>query len=109
MTTEPAFDPTAPLAGPPDPWDYAPTPSARPGPPYHMTDMIAAEPAIARRIVERLGAPGSAAGELADAIRSTLEAVDPVIVTGCGTSEHAALAAVEILSEAATAAGIRTR
>lgn len=106
MTSEPAFDPTAPLAGPPDPWQGAPTPSMRAGPPYHMTDMIAAEPALAGRIVERLGVPGGAAAELADAIRSTLEASEPVIFTGCGTSEHAALAAAEILREAAHAAGL---
>jgi fructoselysine-6-P-deglycase FrlB-like protein len=106
MTSEPAFDPTAPLAGPPDPWEGAPTPSMRAGPPYHMTDMIAAEPALARRIVERLGAPDGAAAELAKAIRATLEAVEPVILTGCGTSEHAAMAAAEILREAAMAAGV---
>ena len=41
------FDPTAVLPGPPDPWDEAPTPTLRPGPPFHMTDMIAAEPALA--------------------------------------------------------------
>ena len=28
MTTDPPFDPTAPLAGPPEPWESAPTPSA---------------------------------------------------------------------------------
>ena len=72
MTTEPAFDPTAPLAGPPDPWDYAPTPSTRPGPPYHMTDMIAAEPALARRILERHCRSPVPAAELADAIRATV-------------------------------------
>ena len=104
MTTESAFEPTAPLAGPPDPWDYAPTPSARPGPPYHMTDMIAAEPSIALRIIERHDGAGPAA-ELADAIRTTLTAGEPVIMTGCGTSEHAALAAAEILREASAAAG----
>ncbi len=106
MTTEPAFDPTAPLAGPPDPWEGAPTPSMRAGPPYHMTDMIAAEPALAGRIIERLGVPGGPAGDLADAIRETLGAGEPVILTGCGTSEHAALAAAEILREAAHAAGL---
>jgi glucosamine--fructose-6-phosphate aminotransferase (isomerizing) len=105
MTSEPAFDPTAPLAGPPDPWEGAPTPSMRAGPPYHMTDMIAAEPALAGRIVERLAVPGGAAAELADAIRATLAAGEPVILTGCGTSEHAALAATEILREATHAAG----
>ena len=40
-------------------------------------------------------------------IRTTLAAGDPVVVTGCGTSEHGALAAVEILREAARAAGLR--
>ena len=73
MTAEPAFDPTAPLAGPPDPWEGTSTPSRRAGPPYHMTDMIAAEPALAARIVERLGVPGGAAAELAEAIRATLD------------------------------------
>ena len=33
---------------PPKPWASTGTPSARSGPPYHMTDMIAAEPALAR-------------------------------------------------------------
>ena len=106
MTTEPPFDPTAPLAGPPDPWDYAPTPSSRPGPPYHMTDMIAAEPALSRRILERAGSPAGGAAELAEAVRAELAAGEPVVVTGCGTSEHAALAIAEILREEAAAAGL---
>src|SRR6478672_1855845 len=71
-----------------------------------MTDMIAAEPSLARRIVERLARPESPAARLAAEVRATLEAGDPVILTGCGTSEHAALAAAEILGEAARAADI---
>jgi len=106
MTNEPDFDPTAPLAGPPDPWDYAPTPSLRSGPPFHMTEMIAAEPALARRVLDRLAAPASGAAELADAVRATIEAGEPVVVTGCGTSEHGAFAAAEVLREAAVAAGL---
>ena len=78
MTSEPAFDPTAPLAGPPDPWESTSTPSTRSGPPYHMTDMIAAEPSLARRIVERLAPPESPAARLAAEIRATLGAGDPV-------------------------------
>ena len=105
MTNEPDFDPTAPLAGPPDPWDYAPTPSLRSGPPFHMTEMIAAEPALARRVLDCLAAPASGAAELADAVRATIEAGEPVVVTGCGTSEHGAFAAAEVLREAAVAAG----
>ena len=104
MTAEP-FDPTAPLPGPPDPWAYAPTPSWRDHPPYHLTDMIAAEPAVAARIIERLSGPGAAA-ELAEAIRATLVEGAPVMVTGCGTSETAAMGIVEILHEAARSAGI---
>ncbi|MEA2632048.1 MAG: hypothetical protein QOE66_2267, partial [Chloroflexota bacterium] len=102
MTT---FDPSAPLAGPPDPWDYAPTPSSRRGPPFHMTEMIAAESALARRILERVGGPGGSAAELAEMIRTALAVGDPIVVTGCGTSENAALAAAEIIREAAVAAG----
>ena len=108
MTTEPSFDPGAPLAGAGDPWESAPTPSWRAGPPYHMTDMIAAEPAVAKRTVERLAGAGPAA-DLAGAIRAALAAGEPVIVTGCGTSEHGAMAAVEILREAASGGRSRGR
>jgi fructoselysine-6-P-deglycase FrlB-like protein len=62
-----------------------------------MTDMIAAEPHLARRLLARLGAPESAAADLALAIRETLAGGGRVVVTGCGTSEHGALGAVEIL------------
>lgn len=106
MTTESLFDPTAPLPGASDPWDYAPTPSWRDAPPFHMTDMIAAEPGLARRLIARTSGPGPAA-ELAAAIRATITAGDPVVVTGCGTSEHGALASAEILREAAQAAVLR--
>ncbi len=105
MSPESTFDPTAPLPGSPDPWQAAPTPSVRPGPPYHMTDMIAAEPAVARRVLGRLGQAGGSAAELAEAVRGSLDAGEPVVVTGCGTSEHGALAVAEVLREAAAVAG----
>jgi fructoselysine-6-P-deglycase FrlB-like protein len=101
----PAFDPTAPLPGAPDPWASTDTPSPREGPPFHMTEMIAAEPSIAGRIVAAGTTPGSAAAVLADEIRRTLEAGRPVVVTGCGTSEHGALAVAEILRETAGGRG----
>jgi glutamine---fructose-6-phosphate transaminase (isomerizing) len=106
MTATRTFDPTAPLPAPPDPWTGSDMPSARSGPPYHMTDMIAAEPHLARRLLGRLARPGSSAEELAAAIRAALTAGEPVVVTGCGTSEHAAQGAVEILREAARAADL---
>lgn len=102
----PDFDPDAPLPGAPDPWAGSEMPEVRPGPPYVMTDMIAAEPALARRVLERLGAPGGPAAGLAEVIRTTALAGDPIVVTGCGTSEHGALAAAEILRDALAAAGI---
>jgi fructoselysine-6-P-deglycase FrlB-like protein len=107
MTTATDFDPTAPLPGPPDPWDSTKTPSHRSGPPYHMTDMIAAEPALAERIVDRVESAGSAKA-LAEEIRAAIVAGEPVIVTGCGTSETAALGIVEMLRDSAAAAGLRT-
>src|SRR5438309_3756176 len=65
MTT---FDPEAPLAAAPDPWRETEAPSRRTGPPYHMTEMIAAEPFVAERILARLADPQGPAGRLAGAI-----------------------------------------
>lgn len=100
------FDPNAPLPGPPDPWAEGATPSLRSAPPFHMTDMIAAEPALARRLLARLADAADDAAQLAAAIRSTIAAGDPVVMTGCGTSEHGALAAADIIREAALAGGL---
>ena len=94
--------PDRPIPGPtPD------QPSLRSGPPYHMTDMIAAEPAIARRILTSHLVAGGPAAALADAVRAAAIAGAPIVVTGCGTSEHAALGVAEILRDAARAAGLR--
>ena len=93
------FDADATLAAAPDPWDYLPMPEVRDGPPWAMAEMIAAEPGLVERIVERVMADGRAAG-LADALRDAALARQPVIVTGCGTSEHAALGAAAILRDA---------
>ena len=79
MTTETPFDPTAPLPGPPDPWAFASQPSLRSTPPFHMTDMIAAEPALARRILAHVGAPGGGGAALAALIRTTLQAGEPIV------------------------------
>lgn len=100
------FDNTAPLDPAPDPWASSTQPSHRDGPPYHMTDMIAAEPYVAGRILERLADPQGAAGRLAGAIGQAASAGETIVVTGCGTSEHAALGAVEILREAVRGAGM---
>ena len=92
-------DPDAPLPGPPTPWASTDMPSRRNGPPFHMTEMIEAEPALAQRIVERL-ADDPATERLAAAVRAAAKSGKPIITVGCGTSEHAAQAVAEILRRA---------
>ena len=101
-----AFDPDAPLPGPPDPWASTGMPSLRPGPPYHMTEMIEAEPGVARRLLTSLAAPSGPAGGLAAAIPEAAAAGQPILITGCGMSEHGSLAGVEILRDALRTAGL---
>jgi fructoselysine-6-P-deglycase FrlB-like protein len=98
--TNARFDPQAPLAAAPDPWRAADQPSLRGGPPYHMTDMIAAEPHLARRLLRRLADPAGSAAKLASAIREAAADGRPIVVTGCGTSEHGAIGVTEILGGA---------
>ncbi len=102
------FDPERPLPGAPDPWEASRMPPLRDGPPYLMTEMIAAEPALAERILARLAGVESGAGHLAAAIRATAAAGDQILVTGCGTSEHGALGTVEILRDAMRRARLPT-
>ena len=103
MTT---FDPTVPLAAAPDPWAEMPEPSIRPGPPWHMTDMIAAEPYLAERLLDALEDPAGPAGRLAGAIGQAASSGAPIVTTGCGTSEHAAQAAASIILAAIRSAGL---
>lgn len=73
-----------------------------------MTEMIAAEPAFAERLVTRLVEAGSGgpAARLAVALREMAAAGAPVTVVGCGTSEHGALGAAETLRDAWSRAGL---
>ena len=93
------LDPDAPLAGPPDPWAETDMPSPRDGPPWHMTEMIEAEPALAIRILERLARDGSAA-RLAEVAFEHNRAGHPIAVVGCGTSEHGARAVAAVFGDA---------
>jgi glucosamine--fructose-6-phosphate aminotransferase (isomerizing) len=98
------FDPEAALPGPPEPWAASEMPAPRGAPPYAMTEMIAAEPAVAERIARRLLAdPGLS--EAAGAIRAVATRGEPVVTTGCGTSEHAAMGVAALLADALPAAG----
>lgn len=93
------FDPAAPLPDAPDPWAGSQMPGRRDAPPYAMTEMIAAEPALAERLVRRLhGDP--ALVRLAAALRGAASDRRPIVTTGCGTSEHAAMVAAALLTDA---------
>ncbi len=81
-------------------------PPRRAEPPFHMTEMIEAEPALAGRLLERLADPAGPAARLAHELRSAAELGRPILVVGCGTSEHGAIATVEILREALWAIGL---
>jgi fructoselysine-6-P-deglycase FrlB-like protein len=94
-----AFDPDAPLPGAPDPWAGSERPAGRDGPPYAMTEMIAAEPALAERLVRRLNDDPSL-GHVTVALEAAAAEGRPIVTTGCGTSEHAAMIAAELLTAA---------
>ena len=85
-----AFDPEAQLPAAPDPWDYMPTPAHRDRAPWATAEMIAAEPALVARVGARVVASGAAAA-LAAAVLKAAELGEQVVVTGYGTSEHAAM------------------
>jgi fructoselysine-6-P-deglycase FrlB-like protein len=93
------FDPLAPLPGAPEPWTASTVPEPRPGPPYVMTEMISAEPALAERVAQRLGADPVTA-RVASAVREAAAAGQPIVTTGCGTSEHASMVTAAVLADA---------
>ena len=96
----------SPVPGSPAAWAPTSMPARRDGPPYHMTEMIEAEPALARRILDRLSDPNGAAAELARRIRAAAASRRPVIATGCGTSEHGAQAVAAIVGEGLRIVGL---
>src|SRR6476659_779425 len=81
-----------------DDWHTEDFPELRPHPPWVMQEMIEAEPPL----LERIATTSDTA-----ALALLLKVDGPLTVVGCGTSEHAALAAAEILTEAGTPAGSR--
>ncbi len=63
-------------------------PEWRQGPPWVMAEMIAAQPGVARRILQ----DRSGQARLADLVRAAVAAGERIALVGCGTSEHAAMA-----------------
>src|SRR3954467_8575753 len=81
-----------------DGWHNDDFPELRAHPPWVMQEMIEAQPVLLERI--------ATASDTA-ALALLLKVDGALTVVGCGTSEHAALAAAEILTEAGTPAGSR--
>ncbi len=71
-----------------------------------MTDMIAAEPFVASRLLERFADPQGSAGRLAGAIGQAASSGASIVVTGCGTSEHGAQGVCLMIREALRAGGL---
>jgi glucosamine--fructose-6-phosphate aminotransferase (isomerizing) len=65
------------------------TPELRPGPPWAMEEMILDEPGLV--------APILASPAIAEAAALVRTAGAPLVLTGCGTSEHAAMAGAALL------------
>ena len=78
-------------------WHTDDFPELRSGPPWVMQEMIAAQPELAERM---LTDPSAVAAEIAEEIAAALAAGQPVTVTGCGTSEHAAHAVAALIASA---------
>ena len=91
--------PHEPLPSAPEPWAPSSMPAFRSKPPYVMSEMIAAEPALAERLIRRL-AKQDAMATLATQVREAFAAGLPIRTTGCGTSEHAAMGIAALLNDA---------
>jgi glutamine---fructose-6-phosphate transaminase (isomerizing) len=70
-------------------------PQLRPGPPWAMEEMIAAEPGLVEPVLA-----AAAAAEVAERVSAAVAAREPVVIAGCGTSEHAAMAGAAMLRHA---------
>ena len=78
-------------------WHTAEYPELRSGPPWITEEMVAAQPATVRDLVD---SPPDGLAALAGTIREAHDAGLPVTVVGCGTSEHGAMAIAELLTAA---------
>jgi len=78
-------------------WHTDAFPELRPEPPWVMQEMMAAQPATVEAL---LCDPPTGTSAAAEAIAAALENDRPVVVCGCGTSEHAAHAIASLLSAA---------
>jgi glucosamine--fructose-6-phosphate aminotransferase (isomerizing) len=81
-------------------------PELRDAPPWVMEEMILAQTRLAAPL---LGADRPEATRLREAVVASAAAGDPVVVTGCGTSEHAAMVVAELLTDSFRREGLTAR
>ena len=81
-------------------------PELRDAPPWVMEEMIFAQPHLAAPI---LGADRAEVTRLREAVTGAVAAGNYVVVTGCGTSEHAAAVVAELLTDSFRRAGLSAR
>ena len=79
------------------PWHTDEFPELRSGPPWVTEEMVAAQPGLARQMLE---SPPEGIVDLAAVDARGGGAGEPVSVVGCGTSEHGALAIAALVDEA---------
>ncbi len=80
-------------------------PELRDGPPWVMQDMIEMQTGLPAAIL----AENAAATAVAELVRSTAATGDPIVVVGCGTSEHGAMAVAHIIADAYPEARVEAR
>lgn len=83
-------------------WHTDEYPELRPAPPWVMEEMVASQPGL---IAPLLANPQVT--ELAQLVLDVDESGEPIVVTGCGTSEHGAQAVAELLDTALRHRGAR--
>lgn len=76
-------------------WHTDDFPELRSGPPWVTEEMVASQPDLVAPILANLRA-----ADLAQVILDVDESGEPIVVTGCGTSEHGAMAVAELLDAA---------
>ena len=87
-------------------WHGPGHPELRAAPPWVMEDMIRSQTSLAGPILET---PAAVSEAIAAAVVRAVESGAPVVVTGCGTSEHGAMAVAELLGDALRRSGAPSR
>ncbi len=84
-------------------WLTADYPELRDGPPWVMQEMIEAQRGLPSAILDQDGKPAAGVNR---AIRAAADRGEPIVVTGCGTSEHGAMAVAALIADAFPTLGL---